>query len=62
MGSCNLRSEFQSIRNINITLHYPIKVFHGHKFADKFSKKIYQEKQLIKEIENSFMKGSKNFL
>lgn len=48
-----------SMRNINTISYYPIKIFHGHKFADKFSKKIYNEKQLIKEIENSFIKKSK---
>ena len=47
------------MRNINTISYYPIKIFHGHKFADKFSKKIYNEKQLIKEIENSFIKKSK---
>ena len=43
-----------SLRKINTISYYPIKVNHGHKFADVFSNKIYNEKKLFNEIDRIF--------
>ena len=46
-----------SLRGINTISYYPIRLNHGHKFADRFSKKINDEKKLFKEINNIYHKA-----
>jgi len=43
-----------SVRNKTTISYYPKKIRHGHPFADYFSKKIFNEKKLLKEIENIY--------
>ena len=49
-----------SLRNINTISYYPINLIHGHRFADKFSIRINDEKKLFQKIKQVYSSISKH--
>lgn len=43
-----------SLRNINTISYYPVNLIHGHRFADKFSKRVINEKKLFQKIKQVY--------